>query len=161
MRLLINSTYTDVAKKEGSTYERVLGIVKRHVKDEVDWDEFDKIPVLGIDEIANLKGHREYFAIISAQVDGEVKILAILSDRKQGTVKEFLSGIPHRLKKTIDTACTDMNEGYINAIEEELNNGKYKVRIVIDRFHVAQNYRDCLEDLRKPEMKRFKNELSG
>ena len=84
---------SDVAKKERLTYDRILGIVKRNVKKEVDWDEFDKIPVLGIDEIANLKGHREYFAIISAQIDGEVKILAVLSDRKKATVKKFFSEI--------------------------------------------------------------------
>ncbi len=66
LRQLINSTVQDVAQKEYLTYDMVLGIMKRNVNCEVNWDDFNTIPTIGIDEIANLKGHRENFVIITA-----------------------------------------------------------------------------------------------
>ena len=112
------------------------------------------------DEIANLKGHRQYFAIITARIGQDIKILTVLPDRKKRSVKKFLNKIPHRLKITVHTVCTDMNEGYINAFKEVFKQPDYKINIVIDRFHVAKNYRECVEDLRKIELKRIKQEIS-
>ena len=157
---LINCTIQDVAKKEKVTYDIVEGIIDRHIKKEVDWNEFETLEVLGIDEIANLKGHRQYFAIITARIGQDIKILTVLPDRKKRSVKKFLNKIPHRLKITVHTVCTDMNEGYINAFKEVFKQPDYKINIVIDRFHVAKNYRECVEDLRKIELKRIKQEIS-
>ena len=50
-----------------------------------------------------------------------------------------------------------MYEGFVNATKEVL--GK-RVKIVIDRFHVAKLYRSGLDSLRKQELKRLKQELS-
>jgi transposase len=82
--------------------------------------------------------------------------LGVLPDREKSTVVEFLRSIPERLKKTIKTACSDMYEGYTEAIREEL----LHVRLVIDRFHVTRAYRDGLDTLRKSELKRLKKESS-
>ncbi len=82
-------------------------------------------------------------------------ILAVLPDRQKDTVIEFLRSIPERLQQTIHTVCCDMYEGFTEAVREELK----PVRIVIDRFHVARAYRDGLDDLRKQELGRLKQEL--
>ena len=50
-----------------------------------------------------------------------------------------------------------MYDGFINAAKEVFGS---KVKIIIDRFHVAKNYRGAIETLRKKEMKRLKSELS-
>ena len=50
-----------------------------------------------------------------------------------------------------------MYDGFINAAKEVFGS---KVKIIIDRFHVAKNYRDAIETIRKKEMKRLKEELS-
>lgn len=67
MLQLVNSTIQDVAKKEGLSWDVVERIFNRHLRAEVDWDEFDSIPVIGVDEIAILKGHRRYFLIVTAR----------------------------------------------------------------------------------------------
>jgi transposase len=46
--------------------------------------------------------------------------------------------MPHKLRKTIKAVCSDMYEGFIHAVQEVF--GK-RVRIVLDRLHVAQLYR--------------------
>jgi len=90
-------------------------------------------------------------------VDEEVKVLGVLKDRKKETVLEFLKSIPKKLKNTIISACSDMYDGFINAVKEAL--GK-KVRIVIDRFHVAKLYRKVVDNIRKQEIRRLKKSLS-
>jgi transposase len=53
-----------------------------------------------------------------------------------------------------------MWEGYINAIDEFITeHDDVSASLVVDRFHVAQNYRDDFDDLRKKELRRLKKEL--
>ncbi len=154
---LINSTTQDVAYKEGLGYEAVVGIIKRHIAIRVDWSSFERLEVLGLDEIALKKGHNNYVVIVTARLkEGQVKVLAVLPNRKKKTVKAFLVRIPTRLKRTIHTVCTDMWTAYINAAKEVLGHSV----VVVDRYHVAKKYRDCADKVRKQEVKRLKAELS-
>lgn len=55
---------------------------------------------------------------------------------------------------------TDMWEGYLTAIAEFIaDHDDVSAAPVIDRFHVAQHYRDDFDDLRKQELRRLKKEL--
>jgi transposase len=154
---IVNSTIQDVSLKENLGYEAVVGIINRYVETKVDWTCFERLEVLGLDEIALKKGHKDYVVIVTARLrDGQVKVLAVLENREKETVKAFLSTIPTRLKHSIHTVCTDMWKAYINAVKEVLGE---KV-VVIDRYHVAKKYRDCADKLRKQELKRLKTELS-
>lgn len=72
----------------------------------------------------------------------------------------FLAQIPVTLRRTIEHFTTDMWEGYLTAIEEYIaTHDDVVARVVIDRFHVAQHYREDFEQLRKQELKRLKKEL--
>jgi transposase len=154
---LIGSTVEEVSEKEGIGYEAVMGIIRRHVQTEVEWDTIECLEQIGLDEISLKKGHKDFVVIVSARIGNEIKILAVLKDRKKETVKEFLSVIPKRLRKTIRSVCSDLYDGFINAAKEVFGKG---VRIVVDRFHVAKLYRKGLDNLRKQEMKRLKEALS-
>lgn len=153
---LVNSTVEDVSTKEGVGYDSVLGVLERRISASVDWWQYTCLGVVGLDEIALKKGHRNFVVIVTARLgDGKVVILGVLPDRQKDTVIEFLRSIPERLKRTIHTVCCDMYEGFSEAVREELKH----VRIVIDRFHVARAYRDGLDDMRKQELGRLKKEL--
>jgi len=155
---LVNATLEDVAVKERLSYDSVLGILERHIRDKVDWSQYVRLDRLGLDEIALRKGHRDFVTIVTSRLkNGRMVILAVLADREKDTVVEFLRSIPQRLKKTIESACCDMYEGYTEAIREELPG----VRLVIDRFHITRAYRDGLEHVRKTELRRLKKELSA
>lgn len=82
-------------------------------------------------------------------------ILAVLADRKQQTVANFLKSIPIHLRQTIERVCTDMYQGFVSAVREQLPQAK----IVVDRFHVAKAYRNCADTVRKREVKRLRQEL--
>ena len=154
---LVNSTVQDVSIKEEMGYEAIMGVIDRHLDREINWENLTQLEVIGIDEISLKKGHRDFVAIITGRVESETLILGVLPDRKKATVKAFLSTIPKRLRRTIHTVCCDMDDGFVNAAKEVL--GK-RVKIVIDRFHVAQLYRSGLDNLRKNELKRLKQDLS-
>jgi len=151
---LVNNTVADIAMKENLTTDEVQGILDRHINKEVDWDSIEMIGLLGLDEISRKKGHKDFVTIVTARVNDKTIILAILKDRKKDTVKEFLKTIPKRLRKTIKAVCSDMYDGFVNAAKEVL-----KVKVIVDRFHVAKLYRKSLDSLRKSEMKRLKKEL--
>jgi transposase len=156
---LVNSTVEDVSVKEDIGYDTVLGVMGRRIQESVNWEEYDELLVIGIDEIARRKGRRDYLAIITVQQwDGSVAVLAVLPNRKKAAVKRFLQTIPARLRITIMAVCTDMWDGYVNAVTEVL--GK-EVDIVVDRYHVAKNYRQCADKLRQRVCKRLKQELSA
>lgn len=154
---LVNSTVQDMCLKEDIGYEAIMGIINRHIQGEVDWGQFSQIEILGLDEISLKKGHSNFVAIVTGCLDDVTVILGVLPDRKKTTVKAFLAGMPQKLRKTIKAVCSDMYDGFIQAAKEVL--GK-RVKVVIDRFHVAKLYRKGLDALRKQELKRLKRELS-
>jgi len=154
---MVNSTVEDVSIKEGLGYEAVMGSLYRYIDTEVSWDGIDRLDVVGLDEISLKKGHKDFVTIVTSRVAGKTTILAVLKGRTKETVKEFLSSIPKRLKKTVKAVCSDMYEGYINAAAEVFEN--YTV-VIIDRFHVSKLYRKGVEGIRKKEMKRLEKELS-
>jgi transposase len=157
LRLLIGSTLEDVCRKEGQTYERVLGALQRHVAGAVNWAEYATLGVIGLDEIALRKGHGQFIVVVTQRrADGSVALLGLLPDRKKETVVAFLRAIPVALRATITDVCSDLYEGYINAVKEEVR----QARVVIDRFHVAQLYRASADALRKEVLRDLKAQLT-
>lgn len=158
LRMLINSTVSDVARKLGLSDETVEGVLDRWIARQVDWDQFERLGIIGIDEIALKRGHRDFVVLVTAPlIDGGIEVLAVLPDRKKETVSAFFVSIPEALRRTIERVCTDMYRGFVEAAREQMP----WATIVIDRFHVARAYRDCADTVRKREVKRLKKELSA
>jgi transposase len=97
----INSTQTDVSRKEGITKEQVKGIMDRYLDTQVDWEQIKPIRVLGIDEISLRKGHQSFIVVISSLVKGKQELIALLKGRKKSTVKQFLETMPETIKANI------------------------------------------------------------
>jgi transposase len=155
LRQLINSTVRDVARKQEVSYDAVLGAINRGVAQSVDWSEFRALKVIGMDEIALRKGHRDFVVIVTLRGDEDIALLGVLPNRKKETVVAFLRSIPVRLRASIERVCTDMYEGFTNAVKEEVS----QARIVVDRFHVAKAYRECADNLCKSALRDLKHGL--
>lgn len=153
---LIGSTVEDVSHKEPIAYDAVLGVMERRIDSTVDWAALAQLEVLGLDEIALKKGHRDFVTIVTARLSsGQIVILGVLPDREKETVVAFLRSIPQRLIQTIHTVCCDMYEGFSQAVRAEVNTA----RIVVDRFHVTRHYHQGADELRQQELHRLKKEL--
>lgn len=154
---LVGSTVMDVSLKERLCYDAVLGALERRIEAKVDWLVYSELGVLGMDEIALKKGHRDFVTIVTARLENErVVLLGVLPGREKEQVVAFLRSIPRGVSATIHTVCCDMYEGYSEAVREELP----QARIVVDRFHVTRHYHQAADDLRQSELKRLKRELS-
>ena len=150
---LVNATMQDVARKHAVTYDQLRGLLQRYVRGEVDWNQFTELRQLGLDEIALLKGHGDFVTLVSARDrPGQPQVLAVLKGREKKTVVAFLQTIPACLKKTIQEVCSDLYEGFLNAVAEVLP----AARLVADRFHVTKLYRAAVDNLRKVVMKELK-----
>jgi transposase len=153
---LVNATIADVSLKECLSYECVSGLIDRRIATHVDWTAYTELDVLGFDEIALKKGHRDYVVIVTARLaDGRLALLAVLADRAKDTLAAFLRSMPEALRQTIQTICSDMYATYLLAAQMVLP----QVPIVIDRFHVAKLYRAAVDQLRSQELKRLKQAL--
>jgi transposase len=152
---LVNSTVQDTSIKEDIGYEAIMGIIDRSIERDIHWEDVTRFEVIGLDEISLKKGHRDFVTIITGHIETETVIVGVLPDRKKATVKALLSGIPQRVRHTIHSVCAEMYEGFVHAAKEVF--GK-RVKIVMDRFHVAKRYRSSLDSLRKHECKRVNQE---
>jgi len=154
---VLGSTLSDVARKERTTYDSVLGALRRQLAATVNWEEIQQLEILGLDEIALKKGHRDFVVLITTrQADGQLKLLGVLPDRRLETVEEFLRTIPQRLQASVREVCTDMYEGYTSAVKQVMP----QAQIVVDRFHVAKAYRDGVDKLRKEVQRELKDCLT-
>jgi transposase len=153
---LRGSTVSDVELKEAIGYEAIMGIVERRIAKRVDWKRIKRLELLGVDEITLKKGHQDYVTLITGRSGNQALLLAVLGNREKATVKAFFASIPKRLRKHLRAVCTDMYEGFINAAKEVFSK---KIKLVVDRFHVAKLYRGAVDDLRKAELKRLKKQL--
>src|SRR5262249_17800119 len=68
---------------------------------------------------------------------------------------DFLKSIPEELRATVREVCTDLYEGFANAVKEVLPLAK----LVADRFHVSKLLRNAIDALRKSEMRIIKDSL--
>jgi transposase len=156
LRMLINSTVSDAARKLSVSEETIEGILHPWIARTVDWGAWERLGVIGIDEIALKRGHRDFVVWVTTPLaEGGVDILAVLGDRQKETVAAFLRAIPAALRGTIARTCTDMYAGFVRAIEAEVP----WAEVVIERFHVARAYRDCADTVRKQELQRLKSAL--
>ena len=150
-------TVEDVSLREGIGSEAVMGMVRRHIQTEVDWESIEKLGQIGWDEISYQSGHKDFVTIVSAGIDGRVQLTQVLKERLKDTVKDFLEMMTEDLKKMVESGGEDMYDGFINAAKEVF--GK-RTRIVVDRFQVAKQYRKGFDSLRIKELKWLKEELT-
>jgi transposase len=153
LKSLVNSTISDVSHKEGIGEGVISRLLDKYIETEINWDDIDSLGQLGIDEIALKKGHKDFVTIITRRTQGNIQLLGVLKNRKKVTIIAFFKQIPASLKKTVTSVCSDFYEGFINAAKEVF--GK-RIRVVIDRFHLAKLYRKGLDNLRKKEMRHLK-----
>ncbi len=100
---------------------------------------------LGIDEITQLKGGKNYAAVL---VDLEKrKPIALLEKRNKEVIAEYLRGLGPDILNQIEEVSIDLWKPYKTLVAELIPNAQ----IVADRFHVMSQINKELDDQRKQE----------
>ncbi len=63
--MLINSTVADAARKRSVSEATIAGILDRWIACTVDWGAWARLGVIGIDEIALKRGHRDVVVLVT------------------------------------------------------------------------------------------------
>ncbi|HET6243840.1 MAG TPA: ISL3 family transposase [Bacteroidia bacterium] len=154
---LINSTVSDVSRKENVDYHAVAHLIDGYIDSDINFSQIEALGVLGLDEISLKKGYRDFVTLFTYRIDNKVNILGVVEGREKADIIAFLSKIPSRLQDTIQAVCCDLYDGYMNACKAVF---KENVPVVADRFHVRKLYRKSLINLRKSELARLRKALS-
>jgi transposase len=73
------------------------------------------------------------------------KILAVLKDDRQETLRKYFKSLPDEAKTRVKEVCIDMKSSYLTVLEEMFPRSK----IVLDRFHVVKEMVRQVEEMRK------------
>ena len=96
---LVNSTLEDVSQKQAISVSALQGILDRNIECSIDWGTIERIEVMGIDEIALKKGHRDLVVVISAYVNGVLQVIGLLGERTKAAVAADLMGLCYHINQ--------------------------------------------------------------
>jgi len=106
---------------------------------------------LGIDE----HSFRGNDLVITLTCLSTHKLLGILPDDRQKTLKRALHDIPEEIRQRITAVCIDGKESYLKVVKKELP----EAVVVFDHFHLIQDANRRLNDTRKLEQSETKAKL--
>jgi transposase len=146
LRMLIGSNEEEVALRLGISAETVELIVENQLKDDKQIDPGRVIKHVGMDEISLKKRHKLYVTVMTDLTDPESpKVLAVARGRDTAAALECLGKLTPEQRAAVETHRVDMGKVYGPVCNEQLPNS----RLVVDRFHVAKQFNEVIDDLRK------------
>lgn len=142
-RRCLSSTCKAVAEEAWLHQATVKGIFKRWAKRTIRWQAMPRVRVLGIDEIALKKRHKQYALVLS---DLERRcVIAVLADRRKKHLEQWFDELSAAERQAISVVSIDMWEPYRQAVQTKLPHAQ----LVADRFHVMKQLNDRLTQMRR------------
>ena len=146
------STIQKISAQENLVWHTVNEICQRGARKELDEHPLSKVRVIGMDEFAMKKGHRDYATVI---VDLErVEIIDILEYRDQEKLMEYFKNRGTAWCEGIEVFCSDMWQGFLNTAKAVFPNAT----LVVDRFHCFGYLNKALDNERKSLRRKFKDQ---
>lgn len=143
---LLDASISAVAAQLGLTWDQVAGIQQRAV--ERGFRRRRRCPPyqIGVDETSFARRH-EYVTVVSDLEDGCV--LHVGDDHRRDTLEAYYKGLGSRVCANLDVVVMDMWGPYVNATKTYVPDAES--RIVFDKFHIAKNLGDAVDQVRKKE----------
>jgi transposase len=142
-----------VAERLGLSWDEIHAIMERAVARGLKRREAEAIPYLGVDEKAFRKGHR--YATLVTDLSHS-RVLYVAEERKQASLDGFWPTLTPDQTASIQGVAIDMCQAYENSIREHLPGADDK--IVYDKFHVAKNLGEAVDQVRRAENKQLQAE---
>jgi transposase len=145
---LLESNVSAVARRMKLSWDEVAGIQRRAVERGLARKKAHAPALVGVDETSFQKRH-EYVTVVSDLEEGVV--LHVADARTEKSLQGFFEQLDAGQRATIEAVAMDMHRPYINATRAALTNAD--ARIVFDRFHVAKQFGDAVDQIRRAESK--------
>ena len=134
----------NVSRRNDVTEEEIQRMIE-DIAEEITETDLSKLKRLGIDEIALVKGQKNYCAVLVNLDTG--KLIAILEKRTQEELRETLTGWGKEVLEQIEEVSIDLWLPYKNLVKELMPSAE----VVADRFHVMKQINQELDEQRKAE----------
>ena len=146
------STIQKISVQENLVWHTVNDICLRGTRQEIDTRPVLKVRVVGMDEFAIKKGHRDFATVI---VDLEhIEIIDILDYRDQEKLIQYFQSRGTEWCEGIEVFCSDMWQGFINTAKAVFP----KATLVVDRFHFFSYLNKAVDSQRKNLRRQFKDQ---
>ena len=146
------STIQKISAQENLVWHTVNDICLRGTRQEIDTRPVLKVRVVGMDEFAIKKGHRDFATVI---VDLEhIEIIDILDYRDQERLIQYFQSRGTEWGEGIEVFCSDMWQGFINTAKAVFP----KATLVVDRFHFFSYLNKAVDSQRKNLRRQFKDQ---
>jgi transposase len=146
------TTAVYAASKFGISDKTAAEIYQTIAKRKQELNSFLATEVIGIDEIAMHKGHKDFVVVISDLTNK--RVIDVLRDRKKEALEAYMDTWSLEFKSKIKSVAIDLWGPYRSVVESKLPNAK----AVADRFHVMQNLNKALDNCRKKAKRDSENE---
>ncbi|MCZ8045643.1 MAG: ISL3 family transposase [Microcystis sp. LE19-41.2A] len=134
----------NVSRRNDVTEEEIQRMIE-DIAEEITEPDLSELKRLGIDEIALVKGQKNYCAVLVNLDTG--KLIAILEKRTQEELRETLTGWGKEVLEQIEEVSIDLWLPYKNLVKELMPSAE----VVADRFHVMKQINQELDEQRKAE----------
>ena len=146
-------SWAEVARSFRTSWDHVYRSVKAVVEYGLSNRNLSGIKAIGVDEIQYGQG-QQYLTLVY-QIDGAQKRLLHIAPKR--TVKSLLSFFRMLGKErccSIDYVCSDMWKPYLKVIKKKLPHALH----ILDRFHIVAMLNKAVDEVRRQEAKRLKEE---
>ena len=146
-------SWKDVSEAFNISWDMVAASVCWAVEWGLSHRSLDDITAIGVDEISYSKGHK-YLTLVY-QIDKHCRRLIWIGKKHtKKTLESFCDFMePDRCEK-IEFVCSDMWKPYLSVIAERLGHAVH----VLDRFHIVANLNKELDNIRRAEAKKLKDD---
>ena len=134
----------NVSRRNDVTEEEIQRMIE-DIAEEITETDLSKLKRLGIDEIALVKGQKNYCAVLVNLDTG--KLIAILEKRTQEELKKTLTGWGKEVLEQIEEVSIALWLSYKNLVKELMPSAE----VVADRFHVMKQINQELDEQRRAE----------
>jgi transposase len=142
-RRCLSSSCKAVAQEAWLHEATVKAIFKRWARHTTRRQAAPRVRVLGIDEIALKKRHKQY-ALVLSDLERHC-IIAVLPERSKGRLEQWFDDLSTAERNAIRVVSIDMWEPYRRAVQSKLP----QAQLVADRFHVMKQLNDRLTQMRR------------
>jgi transposase len=146
-------SWQEVADIFGTTWRSVFESVKHAVLWGVGNQDLGAIEAIGVDEIQWRRGQR-YLTLVYQIEDGLKRLLWVARERTEESLRGFFRTLAEESRESIQFVCSDMWQPYLKVIAEHLNQAVH----VLDRFHIMQRMNEALDEVRRGEARRLKED---
>ncbi|CCI33747.1 transposase (fragment) [Microcystis sp. T1-4] len=115
----------------------------KDIAEQITEPDLSELKRLGSDEIALVKGQKNYCAVLVNLDTG--KLIAILEKRTQEELRKTLTGWGKEVLEQIEEVSIDLWLSYKNLVKELMPSAE----VVADRFHVIKQINQELDEQRR------------